>query len=144
MAANFLSGPAMSAILVFVVGLLSVAVAYLGYKRAVRGDRVVEKAGIATLQTTSIGQVMEGLTSIGDALRADNRELRTEVATLKASVEEIRARLDAVEVANTDLRTKERALELENGVLRAENQALKLEVEELRARVRVLEKASGP
>lgn len=135
--------PALTGLVVAVTALLSVGVAYLGYRRAVRGDKAAEAAGIATAQTTSIGQVMEGLTTIGDALRRDNADLRAEVAALKASVSEIRARLDAVEVANTDLRTRERELAQENERLKGENAALKLEVTELKARVAELERLNG-
>lgn len=149
--------PALAALVTALVAVGTLGLGVFVYRQSVRRDKVVESAGIATVHASSIGQVMEGLTSIGDALRADNKELRerqsaheAEVAALKASVEEIRARLDAVEVANTDLRTREAELERENALLRAdlvstrsENAALKVEIAGLRERVDELEKISG-
>lgn len=146
--------PGLAALSTALVALGTLGLGFFVYRQSVRRDAVVEKAGIATSQADSMGKVMEGLTSIGDALRADNKELRAEVTTLKetlkASVDEITARLDAVEAANTDLRTREAELERENALLRAdlvstrsENAALKVEIAGLRERVDELEKISG-
>lgn len=66
-----------------IVAIPSVVLGYLGYRRARNIDRIAEQAGITTASATSIQQVMNGLNSIIENLRTDNRDLRRTVDELE-------------------------------------------------------------
>jgi FtsZ-binding cell division protein ZapB len=126
-----------------VVAIPSGVAGYFGYRKAMRGDRIAEQAGIATSHERSIGQVVDGLNGIIANLQGDNTILRNEYARLRESVDAIRGRIEAVEMESFDLRAKNRELTREMAVLHAENEALRIENLALRARVEGLEK-NGP
>lgn len=151
LAASFWSSPAVSALGVVLAAAISALVAILAVRRGNRADQDVKETADEAGERDRLELVMSGLTALSEARRVDNKELREELANVKASVREIQARLDRAEAAFSDLRTRERELERENGVLRSENEAqqIKIEaqalrIEELEARVRELEKANGP
>lgn len=110
------------------VGLPSLTLGYLGYKRSRRNDKVAEQAGIATTHVASIGQVVDGLNRIITNLQGDNAVLRSELERVRVAVDGCEARLDVLE---EKLQAKEReiaALQQEITAVRAENDALKLEI----------------
>jgi predicted nuclease with TOPRIM domain len=101
------------AVIGLLLGIPSAALAILGYRRAVRQDKVVEQAGIATAQTSSISQAMEGLRTLGEALQRDNDILRTNQDRLRLQVTTISDKFDVLETVNSALEVKIRELEHE-------------------------------
>lgn len=99
-----------------VVGLIlampATALGYLGYRRSRGVDEVAKQAGLASSQSTSVGQAIDGLNRVIDALQHDNKVLRDELILLKQGVELVQARLDVVEKENARL---ERELAKING-----------------------------
>lgn len=64
----------------FVSGVLGL----LGYRRSMHNDEVAERAGIASTQSASIGQVIDGQDKLIENLQAANLVLRQENAALRA------------------------------------------------------------
>lgn len=73
-----------------VVAIPSAALGYLGYRRSRHNDEVAERAGVATSQHTSIGQVIEAQ----DMLIAN---LREEVVRLNAKLDRIIEKCEGLE-----------------------------------------------
>jgi hypothetical protein len=95
--ADIWQSPAFGPLIALIIAAPSAAVAFLGYRRSVRVDQVAAQAGIATRDSVSIGQVVEGLNLIIGRLRDDNNELRAEIERLKAQFDAIQLRLDALQ-----------------------------------------------
>lgn len=77
------------ALIGLIAGVPSVAIAYLAYRRSQRVDTVAEQAGIATRDTTSIQQVVDGLNTLVQNLQEDNQVLRAKVLALEESLDRI-------------------------------------------------------
>lgn len=91
-----------------VVAIPSAALGYLGYRRARHIDKIAEQAGIATSETTSIGQVIEGLNAIIANLQKDNEVLRTELSRCQRVIDDRIARLDSHNREIRNLREREK------------------------------------
>lgn len=139
--AEFWENPAVVGL---VLAIPATVLGYLGYRRSLKVDEAAKQAGIATSQSVSVGQAVDGLNRVIAALQEDNEILRKDVKDLRAGVELIQARLDVVESGNLDLVAKLRETERENVILHAENEALKLKIEKLEARIDELERGNGP
>lgn len=77
------------AVIGLIVALPSALLGWLGYRRSRQNDLVAERAGIATSQSASIGQVVEGMDRLVANLQADNRELREHVKELNLKLDQI-------------------------------------------------------
>lgn len=71
----------------FIVGVLSVAVTYLGLRRSRQVDATTSKA-------SNIDQVIAGLQGLAENYRGDNNELRARIKTLEATLKETAAEND--------------------------------------------------
>jgi len=84
-----------------VVGLLvalpSAAIAYLAYRRGMRADAVAATATVATVQSGSVAQVIDGLNALVAALQTDNRTLRKTIERLEARVILMQDAIDRLE-----------------------------------------------
>lgn len=104
-AASLMENPAVVGLL---VAIPSAALGYLGYRRSRQNDEVAERAGIATTQSASIGQVIEGqdlliknLQEVNRGLRDDVKELNVKLDRIIAECQELRRELaDLSRVAN--------------------------------------------
>lgn len=76
-----------TALTTFIVGVLSVAVTYMGLKRSKKVDEVTSKA-------SNIDQVIAGLQGLAENYRGDNDELRTRIKNLEATLKETMAERD--------------------------------------------------
>lgn len=85
-AASLMENPAVVGLL---VAIPSAALGYLGYRRSRQNDLVAERAGIATTQSASIGQVVAGMDSLVANLQEDNRALREHVKELNVKLDQI-------------------------------------------------------
>jgi chromosome segregation ATPase len=66
-----------------VIGLPTVALGYLGYRRSQKLDRVASAASLAASQSSETKTVIEGLNSIIENLQKDNRVQREENVLLR-------------------------------------------------------------
>jgi hypothetical protein len=99
-AASFFAQPAVIGLL---VGLPSAALGYLAYRQSQKKDKIAEQAGIATVESGTIGQVIGGLNDLVGRLQEDNAILRTKVDHLNekldliiAQCEELKAEIAAL------------------------------------------------
>lgn len=84
------------ALLGLVVAVPGTAVSYWAYRRGSRVDAVAEQAGIATRDTASIQQVVDGLNTLVGNLQEDNLVLRGKVLALEESLARIIADCEAL------------------------------------------------
>jgi hypothetical protein len=67
-------------VLALVAAFPSLLLGYLAYKRAQKVDAIAEQAGIATVESGTIGQVIDGLNRLIANLQTDNEVLRNALA----------------------------------------------------------------
>lgn len=75
------------AVVGLIVAIPSGILGYLGYRRSRHVDAVAEQAGVQSSQSTSIGQVVDGLNALVGNLQEDNRALRDHVKELNTKLD---------------------------------------------------------
>lgn len=77
------------AVIGLIIAIPSFILGYLGYRRAIRVDKITEQSGVAMSQHGAISQVVEGLNSLISVLQQDNEILRKGIENLQDKLDKI-------------------------------------------------------
>lgn len=83
-------------IVALVVTIFPLALGYLGYRQSQKVDAIAAQAGIATVESGTISQVIDGLNKLVGNLQQDNAVLRSISSEMHARVIECQAELTVV------------------------------------------------
>ena len=86
-----------------VVAIPSLLLGYLAFKQSQKVDATVAQAGIATVESGTIGQVIDGLNKLVSNLQADNSVLRGIVESLDAKATRLLGELELVKAELNEL-----------------------------------------
>lgn len=85
------------------VGLPSAMLGYLGYRQARKNDAVAAQAGIATAESGTISQVIEGQNKLVANLQTDNAVLRTTLDAVNTRLTQVLTYCEELKVQVAEL-----------------------------------------
>lgn len=93
-------------VIALVVGLPSLTIAVLAYRRSRQVDAVAEKSGVAANGRAGTAQIIEGLKSLVEALQLDNDNFREDIKALIIRLDVITTERDTLRLEVARLRKK--------------------------------------
>lgn len=88
------------------VGLPSIALGYLGFRQSQKVDAIAAQAGIATVESGTIGHVIDGLNKLVANLQGDNAVLRAELSTVNEKLSQVIRYCEELKQQLADLRKR--------------------------------------
>ena len=89
-----------------VLAMPSSILGYLVYKQSQKADETAKQGGIATVESGTIGQVIDGLNKLVDNLQTDNEVLRTNIDTLNTKLTRVIEYCEELKLEIAKLSTK--------------------------------------